>query len=472
MLKSWTNNFELHFITMEVDVSKLMISISGVRGVVGDGLTPQLILNFTQAFAAYIGSGKVVVGRDSRVTGPMVKHAVFSGLLAAGCDVIDIGMCPTPTVQMAVEQLRARGGISITASHNPIEWNALKLIDSSGLFFDEIQGNKVIKFVEQNHFQNVAWDQVGKIELNDQAIDHHINSILKLKLIDPDRIAAKKLKVVVDCVNGAGATILPQLLEKLGCEAIFINKEPTGLFPRAPEPLPENLKELCKKVKAVKADIGFAVDPDVDRLAIVSEKGVPLGEEYTLALAVDYVLQNKNGPVVVNASVSMAIDDIAAKYNAAVIRTKVGEIFVSQKMKEVNAAIGGEGNGGVILPELHLGRDAPVGIALTLQQLALFEGKISELYRSLPQYHISKNRIELTDIKVSDLLDAIIEIYKKQQIDLTDGIKILWRNRWVQIRPSNTEPIIRIYSEAKTAEEANALGFKFVKEINSLIKKM
>ena len=456
---------------MEVDVSKLMISISGIRGVVGDGLTPQLIVNFAQSFGTYLGSGKVVVGRDSRVTGPMVKHAVFSGLLAAGCDVIDIGVCPTPTVQMAVEHLKARGGIVITASHNPIEWNALKLIDTSGLFLDEAQGKQVIKFVEQNHFQNVAWDQVGKIELNDEAIDYHVKSILKLNLIEPEKIAAKKFKVVVDCVNGAGATILPQLLKKLGCEVIFINEEPTGLFPRAPEPLPENLKELCKKFKSVKADIGFAVDPDVDRLAIVSEKGVPLGEEYTLALAVNYVLQKKNGAVVVNASGSKAIDDIAAKYDAEVIRTKVGEIFVSQKMKEVNAAIGGEGNGGVILPELHLGRDAPLGIALTLQQLALSGGKISELFATLPQYHISKNRVEITDVNVSDILDALSEKYKKQKIDLTDGLKILWRNRWVQIRPSNTEPIIRVYSEAKTAEEANALGFKFVKEIKSMIKK-
>ncbi len=347
----------------------------------------------------------------------------------------------------------------------------IELIDSTGLFLDETQGKKVIKFVEQNHFQNVAWDQVGKIEFNDTVVNHHINSILKLNLIEPEKIATKKFKVVVDCVNGAGATILPQLLEKLGCEAIFINKEPTGLFPRAPEPLPENLKELCKKVKSVKADIGFAVDPDVDRLAIVSEKGEPLGEEYTLALAVNYVLQKKRGTVVVNASVGKVIDDIAAKYDTEVIRTKVGEIFVSKKMREVNAAIGGEGNGGVILPDLHLGRDAPLGIALTLQQLALFEGKISELYHTLPMYYMSKNRIELTDVNVTDVLDAIIDKYKKQKIDMTDGLKILWRNRWVQVRPSNTEPIIRIYSEAKTIEEANALGFKFVKEIKSMIKK-
>ena len=447
-----------------------MISISGIRGIVGDGLSPHVILNFAQAFGTYLGNGKVVVGRDSRVTGLMVKHAVFSGLLASGCDIIDIGMCPTPTVQMAVEHLNARGGIAITASHNPIDWNALKLVDSSGMFLDEMQAKKVIKIAEDKNVQNVLWDQIGKIEDYNDAIDHHINSILKLNLVDPDLIASKKFKVVIDCVNGAGGTILPQLLTTLGCEAIFINQEPTGLFPRAPEPLPENLKELCKKVKATKADIGFAVDPDVDRLAIVSEKGKPLGEEYTLVLAVNYILQKTNSSVVVNASVTKAVDDIAAKYDTEVIRTKVGEIFVAQKMKEVGAAIGGEGNGGVILPELHLGRDAPLGIALTLQQLALFDGTISELSGSLPQYYQSKNRIEIKNINVNELLDAIVEKFKKHTIDMTDGVKILWRNRWVQIRPSNTEPIIRIYSEAKTAEEANALGFKFIKEIENIIK--
>jgi len=452
-------------------VSKLMTSILGVRGVVGDGLTPQVIVNFAQAFGTYLGNGKVVVGRDSRVTGPMVKHAVFSGLLASGCDVIDVGICPTPTIQMAVEHLKARGGITITASHNPIEWNALKFIDSSGIFLDETQGKKVIKFVEKNNFQNVAWNQVGKIELYDEAIEHHIKSILKLSVIEPEKIVEKKFKVVIDCVNGAGGTILPQLLEILGCDVVVINEEPTGLFPRAPEPLPENLKELCKKVKSVKADIGFAVDPDVDCLAIVSEKGKPLGEEYTLALAVSYVLQKKNGPVVVNTSVSKVVDDIAKKYDTEVIRTKVGEIFVAQKMKEVKAAIGGEGNGGIILSDLHLGRDAPLGIALILQQLALSGKTISELYASLPQYFQSKNKFELKEFSVTTVLDAIIEKYKKQKIDLTDGVKILWRNRWVQIRPSNTEPILRIYSEAKTAEEANALSFKFIKEIEKITNK-
>lgn len=451
-------------------MSQLMISISGIRGVVGDGLSPELVLNFTQAFGTYLGNGKVVVGRDSRVSGPMMKHAVFAGLLASGCDIVDVGMCPTPTIQMAVEHLKTRGGIAITASHNPIEWNALKLIDSTGMFLDEIQAKKVIKLAAEKNFHHVSWDQIGKTEHFPNAIDHHIDSIFKLDLIDPELIASKKFKVVVDCVNGAGGTILPRFLEVLGCEAIFINQEPTGLFPRAPEPLPENLKELGKKVRATKADIGFAVDPDVDRLAIVSEKGKPLGEEYTLVLAVNYVLQKRSSPVVANASVTQAIDDIASQYRAKVIRTKVGEIFVSQKMKEVGAAIGGEGNGGVILPELHLGRDAPLGIALTLQQLALYDGSISALCGSLPQYFQAKNRIAIKNINVTDLLDEIIEKNKRLKIDLTDGVKFLWKNRWVQIRPSNTEPIIRIYSEAKTAEEANALGFKYIKEIETIVK--
>ncbi len=450
-------------------MSKLMISISGVRGIVGEGLSPQIVMDFAQAFGSYLGNGKIVVGKDSRVTGPMMKHAVYAGLMAAGCDIIDIGTVPTPTVQMAVEELKARGGIAITASHNPIEWNALKLIDSSGWFLDEVQGNKVIKIVDERKFQNVNWDQIGKIEHFDGAVEHHIKSILKLDLIDPDLIADKKFKVVVDCVNGAGGTILPDLLDRLGCEVVFINKEPTGLFPRSPEPLPENLKELCEKVRSEKADIGFAIDPDVDRLAIVSEKGKPLGEEYTLVLAANYVMQKRQGPIVVNASVSQAIDEIAKKFGTEVIRTKVGEIHVAKKMNEVKAAVGGEGNGGVILPELHLGRDAPLGIALVLQHLAQFGGKISELHKSLPQFFQSKNRIELKEINVASVIDSLIRNHQNEKLDLTDGLKILWPEKWVHIRPSNTEPIIRIYSEARTAEEADALGYKFIKEIGKIV---
>ncbi len=449
-------------------MAKLMVSISGIRGVVGDGLTPELILRYAQAFGVYLGGGKVVVGRDSRITGPMVKHAVLSGLMAVGCDVIDIGVCPTPTVEMAVEHFNARGGIAITASHNPIEWNALKLIDSSGMFLDEIQGGKVIQLANAGQFQFVPWDRIGKTELNNTAIAHHIDSILRLNLISPEKIAARKFKVVVDCVNGAGGTILPQLFQRLGCEVVFINEEPTGLFPRPPEPLPENLKELCQAVKGNGADLGFAVDPDVDRLAIIDENGNPLGEEYTLALAVNFVLQKRHGPVAVNVSVTQAIDEIAAKYGVPVFRTKVGEIHVAKKMKEVKAVIGGEGNGGVILPELHLGRDAPVGIALTLQHLAEFGGTIGELQRSLPQYAIAKNRIEVGDTNIAQVLEAITEKYRDHRLDMTDGLKILWPDHWVQIRPSNTEPIIRIYSEARTMDQANALAYQFVEEIKRL----
>ena len=446
-----------------------MISISGIRGVVGDGLTAQVVMKFAQAFGTYLGNGKIVVGRDSRVTGPMFKHAVFSGLMAAGCDIIDIDVCSTPTVEMTVKKLKARGGIVITASHNPLEWNALKLIDSSGMFLDESQGKKVIEIADNNEFQNVPWNQVGKVVHYEHAIEDHIKAILKLEIISPGKIAKKGFKVVIDCVNGAGGTILPSLMKELGCDVVFINKEPTGLFPRSPEPLPENLTELCEKVVSEKADIGFAVDPDVDRLAIVSEKGNPLGEEYTLVMAINYVLGKKDGPLVVNASVTQAVDDLAAKYNTEVFRTKVGEIHVSKKMKLVKAAIGGEGNGGVILPDLLMGRDASLGIALILQQLTEFSGTISELHQSLPQYFQSKNRIEIKDMDVPLILDEILKKYKTENIDKTDGIKILWEDHWVHIRPSNTEPIIRIYSEAKSLEEADALSFKFIKEIQDIM---
>ena len=454
---------------MEVILANLMISISGIRGVVGDGLTPQIVMKYAQAFGTYLGNGKIVVGRDSRVTGPMFKHAVFSGLMAAGCDIIDIGVCPTPTVEMTVKKLKARGGVVITASHNPLEWNALKLIDSSGMFLDEIQGNDVIQIVDKNEFANVTWDRVGSEVTYENAIEDHVKAILKLETISLDNIIGRKFKVVIDCVNGAGGTILPMLMQALGCETIFINEEPTGLFPRSPEPLPENLSELCEKVVKEKADIGFAVDPDVDRMAIVSEKGEPLGEEYTLVSAINYILSKKDGPVVVNASVTQAVDDLAAKYNTEVYRTKVGEINVSKKMKRVKAAIGGEGNGGVILPDLHMGRDACLAIVLTLQQLTEYKGTISELHQSLPQYFQSKKRIEIKDMNVSLILDELLKKYKKDHIDKTDGVKIIWSDHWVHIRPSNTEPIIRIYSEAKTVEEADALGYKFIKEIKTIM---
>ncbi len=434
-----------------------MISVSGVRGVVGEGLTPQVVINFAEAFGIYLGGGKVVVGRDTRVSGEMFKHAVLSGLISVGCDIIDVGVCPTPTTQIAVEKLEARGGIMITASHNPIMWNGLKLIGADGLFLDAEQGERVVKISREKSHPFVNWEKLGVMLPYSRAIQDHIEAILNLKYVDVSAIRRRQFKVVLDCVNGAGSNLVPALLSDLGCQTVQINCEPTGLFPRNPEPLPENLSELCDAVKKERADLGMAVDPDSDRLALVSEKGEPLGEEKTLAIAVKHVLNRKRGPVVINASTSLITEDVAKSYGAEVIRTKVGEIHVAKKMREVSAVIGGEGNGGVILPDVHLGRDAPVGIALVLQQLVEFGGTLSALSASLPHYVIVKNKIELGEMSPAAALKKLQKIYHSEKLDFTDGIKIVRPKSWVHIRASNTEPIIRIIAEAPTEKEAHEL---------------
>ena len=449
-------------------MDKLMVSVSGVRGVIGEGLTPDIITRFAAAFGTFTGGGKIVVGRDTRVTGEMVMAGVLAGLESVGCDVIDVGICPTPTIQLAVGNQRAAGGIAITASHNPIQWNALKLISSQGIFLDEEQGREVLNIVEKRRFNFVPWDKVGHRELYEGAIGDHIEAIMNLNYIDVDALRERGFKVVIDCVNGAGGTLIPELLERLGCRIIELNCKPDGLFPRNPEPLPENLGELCSLVKKEKADVGFAVDPDADRLAIVSDKGIPLGEEYTLALAVKFILEKKPGIVVVNASTTRAIDDIAGKYGIEVVRTKVGEIHVAKKMKEVGAVIGGEGNGGVILPDLHLGRDAPVGIALTLQHLLEFGGSLTDLYHSLPQYFMVKRKVQLGGIDLGEVMGRIEDRYRHQNPDLTDGVKLLWEEGWVHLRKSNTEPVIRVIAEARTKEKAERTCEEFVKEIKGI----
>lgn len=438
-------------------MSKLMISVSGVRGIVGEGFTPEVAMNFAQAFGTYVKSGKVVVGRDSRVTGDLLNHAVCAGLMSVGCDIIDICVCPTPTTQLAVENLHVDGGIMITASHNPIMWNGLKLMGPDGLFLDAEQGQRLLKISQDKNYPFAAWDKIGVAVPYAKAIEEHIEAILRLPYVQPEQIHERRFKVVLDCVCGAGANLLPTLLEGLGCTVISLNCEPTGLFPRNPEPLPENLTELCKVVQTENADIGLAVDPDSDRLAIVSERGEPLGEEKTLALAVKFILGKKTGPVVINASTSKTTEDVASQHGIHVIRTKVGEIHVAQKMREVGAVIGGEGNGGVILPDIHLGRDAPVGMALTLQHLAEFGGTISELSETLPKYVISKNKIELTDLDPAAALNRIQQAYSGETLDFTDGIKIVRPNSWIHIRPSNTEPIIRVIAEAPTKAESEQL---------------
>ena len=452
------------------DLKNLMISVSGVRGIVGEGLTPEVVLQFAQAYGSQFGPGKIVVGRDSRVSGEMVKNAVWSGLMAVGCDVIDIGIAPTPTTQMAAERPDVCGGIIITASHNPIEWNALKLLAPDGLFLDAEQGAAILNRVKSKEFSFCRWDKIGKIHRYENAIQDHIDTILKLDIIDVDAIRKRRFKVVADCCNGAGGTILPQLLEAFGCEAVFLNLAPNGLFPRSPEPIPANLSELCQAVKDHRADFGLAVDPDVDRLALVSEKGEPLGEEYTLTLVSKLVLEKTPGNVVINASTTRAIEDIAEQSGSKVYRTKVGEIHVAKKARKVNAVISGEGNGGVIYPKLHFGRDAPVGIALTLQHLIEYDGSISELHASLPQYQMVKDKKSLPfGLNAQKIVDQLAQQDHTAEIDLTDGLLFLLEKSWVHVRASNTEPIIRVMAEAPTLNEAKELVEKYKIKLGEII---
>jgi phosphomannomutase len=415
-----------------------MVSVSGVRGIVGEGLSPEAVLGFAQAFGTYVKGGKVVVGRDSRVSGDMVKNAVCSGLLAVGCDILDIGVCPTPTTQIAVEHLDAKGAIMITASHNPIMWNGLKLIGPDGLFLDAEQGQEVLQIAESRSFSFASWEHLGVAVTYGNAIQEHIDAILKLPYLDLERIKERSFKVVLDCVCGAGSNLVPQLLTDLGCLSRQLHCKPTGLFPRNPEPLPENLSELGEIVREEQADIGIAVDPDSDRLALVSEQGEPLGEERTLAIVTDFVLQKHAGPVAINASTSRVNEDIAEKYGVPLTRTKVGEIHVAKKMREIGAVIGGEGNGGVILPEVHLGRDAPIGIALVLQALVESGQTISALNQSLPQYSMTKDKVELSDIEPSQALDRIREIYADESLDFTDGVKIVRPQSWIHVRSATS----------------------------------
>ena len=446
---------------------QLMISISGVRGVVGEGLTPEVMLNFAQAYGSFCNGGRVVVGRDSRVSGPMLHRAVAAGLMAAGCEVIDLGIAPTPTVKIATHNLHAAGGLIITASHNPVMWNGIKMLASDGLFLDEEQGKEVLKIRDAGTASALKkWDGLGKASSYDRALDDHLAAVYALPFIDVEKIRRKKFHVAADCVSGAGGAILKKLLEHFGCEFVLLNEAPTGLFTHNPEPLPENLGELCEAVKRHRAHLGLAVDPDADRLALISEKGVALGEEYTLALATTFLLPKRKGKVVVNLSTSMVIDDLAAQNGCTVERTKVGEIHVAKHMRKVGAVIGGEGNGGVILPDVHLGRDAMVGVAMILQQLTDFGGSLSELNASLPQYVMRRRKVELsTGLEPKQILQKILQKYRHENLNTQDGIKILRDKSWVQVRASNTEPILRIMAEAQSA----AMAEKYCEELAAVV---
>ncbi|MFN3134102.1 MAG: phosphoglucosamine mutase [Candidatus Kryptonium sp.] len=442
-------------------MSRLMVSVSGVRGVVGETLTPFEIVKFVSAFAKFCGGGKIIIGRDTRTHSLFISHLVSRTLLAMSYDVVDIGICPTPTLQLAVEHSDASGGIMITASHNPAEWNGLKFVSSEGVFLTPEQHKKFIDLVERNAFKFAEWNLIGNYIQDRSFIDRHIDKIFQIDFIDVDKIKAKKFKVAVDCINGAGSEIVPKLLEMFGCDVIKINCDGNGVFTHEPEPLPENLTELCEAVKRYDADFGIAVDPDADRLVLVTEMGEPFGEEYTVVQAVKVVLEKKgkldDKSVVVNLSTTKAVDEIAKVYNAKVYRSPVGEINVVKKMKEVGAVIGGEGSGGVIFPDVHYGRDSLVGIALILQNLVEFGGKISEFKETLPKFEIFKIKIGIENVNPDDILDKVKNVYKDAEINTDDGVKIDFGDGWIHIRKSNTEPILRIIAEAKTKKEAEEL---------------
>ena len=451
----------------------LIKSISGIRGTIGgrsgDTLNPLDIVKFTSAYATFIRrSGKsnsqtIVVGRDARISGEMVKNIVCGTLMGMGYDVINIGLATTPTTELAVRMSQSAGGIIITASHNPRQWNALKLLNHEGEFLTKANGNEVLDIAEKEDFEYADVDHLGKYTEDNSYDQRHIDDVLGLKLVDLPAIKNAKFNVVVDSINSVGGIILPKLLDALGVQYTFLNGEPTGDFAHNPEPLAKNLGGIMNEMASGKYDLGIVVDPDVDRLAFICEDGTMFGEEYTLVSVADYVLSHTPGNTVSNLSSTRALCDVTEKHGGKYVASAVGEVNVTTKMKEVNAVIGGEGNGGVIYPESHYGRDALVGIALFLSSLAHKGCKVSELRKTYPNYCMAKNRIDLTpETDISAILDRIKEMYADEKVTDIDGVKIDFADKWVHLRASNTEPIIRVYSEAATQEEAEALGQKLM----------
>lgn len=458
----------------------LIKSISGIRGTIGgaagDGLTPMDIVKFTSAFGTWAiqkaGIKKIVLGRDARISGSMVNNLVTGTLQGLGIDVVDLGLSTTPTVEIAVPLEKAAGGIILTASHNPKQWNALKLLNAKGEFISDTDGKEVLDIAESSSFTYADVNDLGKVRYDDSYMQKHIDQILALPLIDVDAIAKANFKVVIDCVNSTGGIFVPALLSALGVKTVYkLFCEPDGEFPHNPEPLPENLTALSKEVIAKNASLGIAVDPDVDRLCFVSEDGNMFGEEYTLVAVADYVLKNNKGNTVSNLSSTRALRDVTEGAGGEYHAAAVGEVNVVNQMKAVNAIIGGEGNGGVIYPELHYGRDALVGIALFLTHLAKYGKTISNLRSSYPNYFISKNKITLTpEMDIDALLAKVEEKYQAQPHSTIDGLKIEFDKQWVHLRRSNTEPIIRIYSEADSETAANGLANKIIADIKEVLQ--
>ena len=457
----------------------LIKSISGIRGTIGatpgDNLTPIDIVKFTTAYARFMSeknSGKrlcIVVGRDARISGTMVEKIIEGTLLGCGVDVINVGLCTTPGTEMAVITYQADGGIIITASHNPKQWNALKLLNEKGEFLNDAEGKRVLALAEDDNFQFPDVDHLGKVILSEDFNDTHIAQVLALPFVDVEAVRARKFKVVVDAVNSIGGVVIPKLLRELGCEVVELNCEPTGEFAHNPEPLPQNLTEISEVIVREGADLGIVVDPDVDRLAFVNEDGTMFVEEYTLVAVADYILSKQVGNTVSNLSSSRALRDVTEAHGGSYTASAVGEVNVVAKMKETGAIIGGEGNGGVIYPELHYGRDALVGSALFLTYLAKKNMTMTALRATYPAYYASKNKIELTPaIDVDKVLLEMKTRYASENVNDIDGVKIDFAESWVHLRKSNTEPIIRIYTEAKSPAEADELAQKFIQEIREI----
>ncbi|HEV8401131.1 MAG TPA: phosphoglucosamine mutase [Gemmatimonadales bacterium] len=436
----------------------LMVGVAGVRGLVGTDLTPEVVARWAAAFGTWAKAGTVVLGRDARTSGPMFARAATAGLMSVGCDVIDVGLVTTPTVQLAVEHHRAAGGIILTASHNPIEWNALKFVGPDGIYLGVDDGGRVAALAKNGDMPRAGYDGVGDVTADPESIARHLDKLLKLRALDVKAIRRRRFRVALDTVRGAGGVVMPELLERLGCRVAAINLEPDGHFPRAPEPLPEHLKQLGALARRHKADVGIAVDPDVDRLALVDERGKAIGEDYTLAFAVRAVLgqRGKGKTVVCNLSTSLVVEDAARDCGATVVRSPVGEAHVARTIIAHKAAIGGEGNGGVMYPPLHVGRDAPLAAAFVLALLTRERRSVSDLVASAPRYAIVKDKVP-RGAQLDAVYAGLRRAFAAASFDTQDGLRLAWPHRWLHVRPSNTEPIIRLIAEAPTVADAQRL---------------
>lgn len=443
-----------------------MIGVSGVRGVVGQSFTPELASRFASAFSTFVKRGRVVVGRDSRPSGEMLKHAVMSGLVAGGSDVVDVGICATPTIQLAVEELGAAGGIAVTASHNPEEWNALKFVSSNGVFLNDAQGAELLRLYKKRLISYAGHRELGHVSRDGNASARHISRILALDFVDRTRIAERRFRVAIDCCNGAGCDAVKELVKALGCELYEIHSEPTGIFPRGAEPLAENLYALADKVCRDGVDVGFAFDPDADRMSLVDEKGNPLGEERTVCLSSAFVLGKLKGPVCTNVSTTAALEDIARSHGCKFYRSKVGEAHVVEKMKKTLSVVGGEGNGGVILPVLHYARDGILALALTLQFMAESRMKLSELDGSFPRYHMVKKKIDAGGIAAETVKEILLNRFRDGSISYMDGVRISWPGKWLHVRKSRTEPVVRVIVESSSIDDAAS----FAEEVSTLVR--